>query len=238
MEKWHFFSIYDDRRYFSNRFKVLIASFKSSAKTSVLFINHDHILRQKRTKDKRTRSQSCMSVCSVLDSTPCLHILVWKIKLTMDKLINSWLQYGVCHTRGDVILLTSTFNIQPMIRSLSTSNKVPRADLFVQSTTAASLCTVGRANEYVQTISGLCQNLSPDTLCLSLWMHYILLLQIIKFECEAPIKQSSHKYTHCTQIFMHPHTHTCIYSWPFELHHHGDCSLHPSSLSLDSHSQT
>lgn len=108
---------------------------------------------------------------------------------------------------SDVILLTSTFNMQPMIRSLSTSNKVPRADLFVQSTTAASLCTVGGRNEYVQTISGLCQNLSPDTLCLSLWMHYILLLQIIKFECEAPIKQSSHKYTHCTQIFMHTHTH-------------------------------
>lgn len=189
---------------------------------------------------QKTRSQSCMSVqCSrFLSQIHPLHSLVWKIKIPMDKLMNSWLQYGVCHTRGDVILLTSTFNIQPMIRSLSTSNKVPRADLFVQLTTAASLCTVGGGNEYVQTISGLCQNLSPDTLCLSLWMHYILLLQIIKFECEAPIKQSSHKYTHCTQIFMHTHTHACIYSWPFELHHYGDCSLHPSSLSLDSHSQT
>lgn len=162
---------------------------------------------------QKTRSQSCMSVqCSrFLSQIHPLHSLVWKIKIPMDKLMNSWLQYGVCHTRGDVILLTSTFNIQPMIRSLSTSNKVPRADLFVQSTTAASLCTVGGGNEYVQTISGLCQNLSPDTLCLSLWMHYILLLQIIKFECEAPIKQSSHKYTHCTQIFMHTHTHARVH---------------------------
>lgn len=80
--KWPFFSIYDHRRYFSNKFKVLIASFKSSTKTNVLFYKswwHDG-----------------------------LHSLVWKVKLTMDKLINSWLQYGVCHTRGDVILLTST----------------------------------------------------------------------------------------------------------------------------------
>lgn len=117
--------------------------------------------------------------------------------------------WGLPHTRW-CHLAHVNFKIQPMIRSLSTSNKVPRADLFVQSTTAASLCTVGRGNEYVQTISGLCQNLSPDTLCLSLWMHYILLLQIIKFECEA-IKQSSHKYTHCTQIFMHTHTHVHLF---------------------------
>lgn len=173
MEKWPFFSVYDHRRYFSNKFKVLIASFKSPTKTNFLFINHDHIQTQKLTKDKKPILHEC-AVLSIPQSDPPLACIVLFEKLRY-RWTNWWTHgFNMGSATHEVMSSCSRQLLTYSLWSGACQHQTKCPELICLCSRLQQLhCVlwVGEMNMYKPSV--VCTYLSPDTLCLSLALHLV-----------------------------------------------------------------